>query len=536
MSEFFNWQKDPLLLDLTPTPMNMWQTANKILSLEKQENNHFVNLNNLLLNLYSILVRKIDFVRVQDSDRILSRFPFIVLTEEEKELIRSKILLIADFSRKYFFKAITSNLSIWQTRFLTYLERGALPYPLYRCACEVLQRPVSNHKKDTQLFESARGKQYTIPTKITPIIAYLCGVINGDGHLHSHWLRVVDETKAHIRLISQLFEKIFSDSGEIFQTGNAWNVELRSSSAVRLFNFLTDQTIEGAKYESLQEPLLFKQLGEPFRSLYWRGVFDADGSFKHHISFGSASETFVTDFDIYLHSVNIKSKKGTIGDSAYSLTIPALYRLNFINHIGVDNPKKKKDMLTLFKKISCQFKGLNQTNLIEGLYFNLFKISSLSILGLGSYLTKVRGKTSIETRSKELGIATNLYAEYEKGLRSITLKTIQTILQLSEKDLHVLLTTQPNLLYQSSTSERVKLPVLITSKIIELMSLLEPTKTYVKLLLDESPIVSEVEQLFGLPIKLGRINSRVVLNFCNQFGVYSKPSVHDIKFQSIFDL
>ncbi|MGC9777621.1 MAG: hypothetical protein HZR80_00090 [Candidatus Heimdallarchaeota archaeon] len=90
---------------------------------------------------------------------------------------------------------------------------------------------------------------------------------------------------------------------KIFQTGNAWNVELRSSSAVRLFNFLTDQTIQGAKYDSLREPLLFKQLGEPYRNLYWRGAMDADGSFKGGISFTSASNTYVLDFQSYLSNI-----------------------------------------------------------------------------------------------------------------------------------------------------------------------------------------------------------------------------------------
>ena len=83
--------------------------------------------------------------------------------------------------------------------------------------------------------------------------------------------------------------------------GNAWNAELRSSSAVRLFNFLTSQTIQGAKYDSLQEPMLLKRLGEPYRSLYWRGAMDADGSFKGGISFTSASRTYVQDFQNYLH-------------------------------------------------------------------------------------------------------------------------------------------------------------------------------------------------------------------------------------------
>ena len=458
-----------------------------------------------------------------------------MLTQEEKDRIQNKILLISEFTRDYFYRSINDSTMSWRKRFQNYLERGAMPYPLFRCACEVLQTPLIKPKTKLLLFESARGKRYAIPTKISPALAYLCGVINGDGHLHTHWLRVVDETKEHIELISKLFGKLFNDSGEIFKTGNAWNVELRSSSAVRLFNFLTDHTIQGAKYESLREPLLFQQLGEPFRSLYWRGAIDADGSFKHHISFGSASESYIKDFNTYLHSIGIKSKTGTIGDYAFSLTIPAFYRLKFINHIGVDNPKKKADMLELFKLIRCQFKGLRSENLVEGSYFNLLKLSSLSIFGIGKYLTRIRGKNSVNNRSRELGIATNLYSDYESEARTLTLTTLQNILQVNDKALLELLIKQSNLLYQSSTSERVKLPIVITSGIIEMMSLLEPTKTYVKLLHNDKQITSEIEQLFGITVENGRINSRIVLNFCKEFGVYLKPTVSELKINSILD-
>jgi len=540
LNNSLNWSNDPLLFDLEPTPMNDWLTANKLLSKDTLTSNEgkwyaLVNKNSLSLNLYPILVRKIDFIREKESDRILSRFPFIVLTEEEKELIKKEILLIAETARDYFYRAINSKISAWRSRLNTYLERGAMPYPLYRCACKVLNVLLMINEIESQFFESARGKRYAIPTKISKQLAYLCGVINGDGHLHKHYLRVTDETKEHIKLISDLLGNVFSDTGEIFKSGNAWNVELRSSSAVRLINFLTDHSIHGPKYQSLREPILFKHLGEPYRSLYWRGAMDADGSFKHHISFGSASEMYVSDFNTYLHSIGIKSKIGKIKDYAFCLTIPAFYRLKFINLIGVDNPKKKSDMLQLLKLVRCQFKGLKQENLIEGKYFNLLKLSSLSLFGIGKYLTKIRGNKTIKARSKELGIAANLYSDYENESRTLTLRTLQKILQVNSKTLMIILTKQPNLQYQCSTSEQVKLPIIITSKIIEIMSLFEPTKTYVKLLHNDSKMTSEIVQLFGLHVEHGRINSRVVLKFCKTFGVYPKPTVDELRFDSIRD-
>ncbi|MHA1435724.1 MAG: hypothetical protein ACTSO7_17935, partial [Candidatus Heimdallarchaeota archaeon] len=83
-----NWQKDPLLLDPEPTLMNDWLTANRIIENNSLNIDSFIDLESLTFNLYPILVRKIDFVRKKDSDRVLSRFPFLVLTDEEKTLFK----------------------------------------------------------------------------------------------------------------------------------------------------------------------------------------------------------------------------------------------------------------------------------------------------------------------------------------------------------------------------------------------------------------------------------------------------------------
>ncbi|MCE7744325.1 MAG: hypothetical protein GPJ52_04230 [Candidatus Heimdallarchaeota archaeon] len=531
-----SWQNDPFLLDPKPAAMNEWLTANKIIATGKQAISSIVNDQTHKMNLFPILVRRIDFIREKESDRILSRFPYLVLTDEEKELINTKILLIAEIARDYFYQSITSGIMDWKRRLDTYLERGALPYPLYRCASEILHLSLVKQGNKSILFESARGKRYSIPTILSPKLTYLCGVINGDGHLHQHWLRVIDETKEHIELLSELFAELFSDSGEIFQTGNAWNVELRSSMAVRLFNFLTDQTIQGAKYASLREPLLIKQLGEPFRQLYWRGAMDADGSFKHHISFGSASKTYVNDFNTYLHSVGIKSKTGTIGDYAFSLTIPALFRLKFIKHIGVDNPKKKADMHQLFKNIQGQFNGLNQSNLINGLYFNLLTVKGIIIHGFQDYLVSLRGLQSRKERSKDLTINPQQYSAYERGVRGIPLTTIQFILDKEDKELmELLISLQSSLRYKVSTSTQIKLPIRITSEIIELFSLILPLKNYAKILTKSEKDLAKFQKVFGLDISDNRLNSRLVVKFLSTFGIYRKPKLSELSYQPISD-
>jgi len=532
MAKVLTWKNDPLLYDEQPEPSSSWLTANDLLKkgivVIDRDDQSFSNI-------YGILIRKNDFIKKKESDRILTRFPYYVLTKKEIEFIQTNKLVISQLVRDYFYMAITDKISSWRKRIDTYLLREAIPYPIIRCSWELEDYPLNTEPILT--FESSKGKRYIIPIKITKKLAYLCGVINGDGHLHHFWLRVVDETKDHIELISKIFEELFFDAGEIFQLGKAWNVELRSSSAVRLFNFLTTQTIQGAKYVSLQEPLILKLLDDPYRRFYWRGVMDADGSFKQHISFSSASENFVSEFANYLLLSSIKAKKGKIGNYAYNLTIPALYRLNFIKQIGVDNPKKKKDMLELFANISYQFKGLNQENLITGKFFNLLKLANISVSGLSKYLITIRGKKSVTERSEELGIATNLYSEYEQGTRALELKTVQKILELNDEALLTFLSTQPNLSYQISTSKQVKLPIIITSKIIEILSILEPTKNYVKILLNDKGIKQAIEEIFGIKItdKM-RIESRVLVNFCLTFGLYEKPTIADLALESILNL
>jgi len=361
--------------------MNDWLTANKLIEAG-QEEKIFADKDSLTLNLYPILVRRVDFIRENDNDRILSRFPFLVLTDEEKASIKSKILLIAEFARDYFYKSITSGIMDWKRRIQTYCKRGAMPYPLYRCSCEILDLPLHHPNVDELFFESARGKQYSIPTKLTNAIAYLCGVINGDGNLKRHWLRITDETKEHMQLLSKLFEQIFNDSGEIFLTGNAWNVELRSSAVCRIFNFLTDHTINGAKYDSLREPLLFKQLGAPFRNLYWRGAMDADGSFKNQITFTSTSERFTLDFQLFLKSTDITSKLKQKPSGPYGLYIPAKEKIRFVELIGLLNPKKSEDLFDFLqrKRKYAVYKGIKKNVLTSDGNFNLDLLDSLYVL------------------------------------------------------------------------------------------------------------------------------------------------------------
>lgn len=535
------WKNDPLLLDSKTTQINEWVTANDLLSMELHGNNSnankdlasiegnwFSSCNNSVcsLNLYSILVRKIDFVRKKTSDRILARFPFLVLSEEENELIQKNILLIAECARNYFYKSINSGIMDWKRRLLTYLKRGAMPYPLYRCSCEVLDLPLVYSEVDKIFFESARGKGYSVPAKITNALAYLCGVCNGDGHLKRHWLRIVDETKAHIDFLSKVFELLFSDSGEIFKSNdcNAWNVELRCSAAVRLINFLTDQTIAGAKYDSLREPLLFKILGEPFRNYYWGGVMDADGSFKRQISLTSVSGTYVRDLQDYLSTYNFDTTIHKISDFGYSLYLQAKHKVEFVKKIGVLNPKKAADYQDFLqkKRITLKYVSIKSEALTPEGFFNLELMDPFQIIGLGSFLQKYRGTKSYKAICEELDISVGYYTRYEKEKHALPFEILKCIVSNYEDNSQIYKILKKNSVrFQTSNSTPIKLPLLPSKNVVKILPLLEPKLSFVKLTIAKPNNIELIKTIFDTLIVKDRINSRLLVHFLNTFCNYN---------------
>jgi len=518
-----NWQNDSLLLDLEPTVMNEWLTANKIIESDSQKIDSFIDLETLTLNLYPILVRKIDFVRTKDSDRVLSRFPFLVLTDEEKTLIKSKILLIAEFARDYFYKSTNSGIMEWKRRITTYLKRGAMPYPLYRCACAIVDLPMTNPNIEELFFESARGKRYSIPTKLTKALAYICGVANGDGHLHRHSFRVTDETKEFMSLLSKLYEQIFNDPGELFQNENAWNVELRSSAVVRIINFLTDQTIEGAKYDSLREPLLFKQLGAPFRNIYWRGAMDSDGSFKNQITFTSASERYVLVFQKFLESINMECTIQQKPSGPFSLYILAKEKLRYVELIGSLNPKKSDDLLDFLqrKRSYTKFVGLKKGVLTDSGYFNLNLLDSLFIIGLGDFLRNYRSDKNYTVMDQQFEMTLGSYSNMERNNRGLPFSMLKMIIEDMQKDdsfIYDLLNKNTETIrYQVSGSKSMKLPLKPKEKLVDVLPFIEPRINYVLLSSIDKQNKQVFEEIFDLQVTDNHVNSRLLLHFLLTF-------------------
>ena len=149
MPEPLTWLTDPIYFDPKPTSVNQWMNANELLANGQRET---IFLSNGKFNLFPIMVRRVDFLREKSSDRILRRFPYIKLKEEEKEILISNRLLIAEHCRDYFYCSENRSILEWNKLLGSFLEREFIPLPFLRCCQEYL----TNNFSSERTFSSAR--------------------------------------------------------------------------------------------------------------------------------------------------------------------------------------------------------------------------------------------------------------------------------------------------------------------------------------------------------------------------------------------
>ncbi len=253
MSVFLNWRTDPLLVDAEPLVQNAWFTANDL--IEDQQREKIFTTNDKFL-LYSIMVRRMDFVT---GERILQSLPYILLDEEIITIIRKQSLSLAEKTHHYF-QGSNYNRFIrdWQKKIIDYLEeQHRLPFPIFRLFDD--WREFFNGKEFVK-FQSARGENFRLPLFLSEDLAYLTGVVMGDGHLAKYFINIIDASKQHIENLAVLLKKKFDSKIEVFKqsNANAWNVNILCKWIVRFFNFLNGQPINARKYEHLREPLLYQ--------------------------------------------------------------------------------------------------------------------------------------------------------------------------------------------------------------------------------------------------------------------------------------
>jgi len=510
-----HWQNDPLFYDTTPTSYNDWVTANTLIptvGLSAVVTSDFT-----FTNLYGMLVRKIDFVRLRSNERILARFPFLVLNEPLAAVLRENLLNLSMQVRDYFYRSVDKTILQWQTVIQRYLRKGTVPLPIIRCLFELVPTTSSLfHASPLLPFTSARGESFTFPTILSKKLAYLCGVCHGDGNLRDYWLIIADETQAHIAFLSSLLAELFGRPGKLLKAGGAWLVKLNLLWAVRLFNFLTGQAIDEPKYATLREPPLFRALGGSFRSLYWRGAFDADGSFKNQIVFCSMSKAYSKDFQFYLAKNAITSHFFRKSGGGYQVNVLAKDKMRFAKLIGSSHPKKRIDFLVLLQKTlqNLQFVGFNSNRLTIDGFFDFKYLPTVAVHGLATYFHSFTAKTSIFTKSD-----LRLY----RNNTGITIKKLLKHLRNTNQHLMPFLAEHySKITFRSSSSSALKLPLKPSRQLEKLATYFIPTDIGATLYQSTPELMKLRETLFGISSQEEKIANQLLGRFFRTFGLYKE--------------
>lgn len=210
-------------------------------------------------------------------------------------------------------------------------------------------------------------RKIILPKKITEDLAYICGVIAGDGSINyrikkkEYSLKIVgnpkDEKEFYNKIISLKFEKIFGVFPHIKYHDNNTTYGFSIYSKT-ICTYLTEiiELPSGVKYPNLKIPKVFYEK-EELLIAFIRGVFDTDGciSFKKKyksepyypvISLASKSKFFIREIAEVLKFLNFKIVEiydYIISDHRIKQGFTIINKIEINGHINLDLWLKKID-------------------------------------------------------------------------------------------------------------------------------------------------------------------------------------------------
>lgn len=369
------WQNDPLLINQTPTNVDNWTTANKLIQQERPNRLYLIPNT---LNLYGVLIKKADFIRRTDRDRIFARMPYVQLRGSLRSLIEERFETLGQKVCHYLEGIYTANAAYFKNILQNYLHQERLPLVILRVLAELTSNP--RESLATWLlhaaWESFKHIPFRMPALLTPQLVYFLGVCNGDGSLTRTHISISDYYPTFIQKLHTFTATMFGGHPTISQGSGGVNILFIKSVWVgRLLNFLTDQPY-GRKYHALRCPLILANT--ELERFYWRGLFDTDGSYQQTMQFGTVSDQLAHDLERFLtqHALTYCSYFSPI---ANTIQLKLGSYKAFAHLVGSWHPDKQQHCLKLLRQGTriVMFKGVKSNCLTAQGYLNLALLPKL---------------------------------------------------------------------------------------------------------------------------------------------------------------
>ncbi len=225
---------------------------------------------------------------------------------------------------------------------------------------------------------------------------------------------------------------------------NTYELIITSKWLGRFYHNMYDIPL-GYKYDKLRVPsilfLLPKNEQKQKLCLFWRGVFDTDGSVSNHLEIilGSKSKSLLNNLVIFLQKLNVNCSRvrPAFTKNNYYISILRDGYYSFATKIGLSNPRKIRNLIFNLQKgpVNRIFKGVRKESFYYG-YYDLSLIKEyVRIAGAENLVKKLikqlLTKYNKTLLSKMLGYKFwNSISRYQRGERKIPLRTLIRLAEL----------------------------------------------------------------------------------------------------------
>jgi ribonucleoside-diphosphate reductase alpha chain len=175
--------------------------------------------------------------------------------------------------------------------------------------------------KDSQInfkYENTnRKKEYTIPEKITPSLAYILGLWTAEGSIDDERIRI---TNGDEQIVDKFIEEWKSTFGYSLtktfnKSKNCYDLQSSCKGIIELFKFLGCKP--GAANKEIPELIL--KSSKQSMLLYLKGYFDGDGHTQSHVYATSKSKKLIDSLQHVLLAIGIvcSKKKQIVANKEY---------------------------------------------------------------------------------------------------------------------------------------------------------------------------------------------------------------------------
>lgn len=189
------------------------------------------------------------------------------------EVIKSKNLTQRATAKFFGLKGKKPEKNLWEWK----SGKVGIPLKAIRLLVEMDDKLVKRIEFCNLIFGERRSKHKIIIPSFNNDLAYLMGLISGDGNIQHYFIRIVDGQRENLEYVEALIKNQFNIPTRLRkESDNKWYLEINSKIICEFFDKVLEIPI-GNK-EKVAVPSLIKESNDEIKFAYIKGWIDAESS------------------------------------------------------------------------------------------------------------------------------------------------------------------------------------------------------------------------------------------------------------------